>query len=64
MNIGGTTPGPVSSSENSNSLRKTDTCTSLDNPEIDMTSILGSFPACFLEAYQWGVGWGGGVIQA
>lgn len=57
MNIGGTTPGPVNSSENSNSLRKTDTCTSLDNPEIDMTSILGSLPACFLEAYQWG--WGG-----
>lgn len=23
-------------------------------PEIDMTSILGSFPACFLEAHQWG----------
>lgn len=23
-------------------------------PEIDMTSILGSLPACFLKARQWG----------
>lgn len=50
---GGTTPGPVNCSENPQSLRKTD-MHGFEFSETDMTGILRSFPAFFLEAYQWG----------